>query len=52
MLNIILFKHPLTVFQPNQLPEVKEKQDILPVLDVLENWQLTVEDVFNWLSFA
>ncbi len=42
----------ITVFQPNQLPEVKEKQDILPVLNVLENWQLTVEDVFNWLSFS
>jgi Uma2 family endonuclease len=42
----------ITVFQPNQLPEVKEKQDVLPVLDVLNNWQLTVEDVFNWLSFV
>ena len=42
----------ITVFQPNQLPEVKEKQDILPVLDVLKDWQLTVEDVFNWLSFS
>jgi Uma2 family endonuclease len=42
----------ITVFEPNRLPEVKEKQDILPVLDVLQNWQLTVEDVFNWLSFA
>ena len=42
----------VTVFQPNQLPEVKEKQDILPVLDVLQNWQLTVEEVFNWLKFT
>jgi Uma2 family endonuclease len=42
----------ITVFQPNQLPEVKDKQDILPVLNVLENWQLTVEDVFSWLSFT
>jgi Uma2 family endonuclease len=42
----------ITVFQPNQLPEVKEKQDILPVLNVLGDWQLTVEDVFNWLSFS
>ncbi|BAZ40129.1 hypothetical protein NIES4101_60900 [Calothrix sp. NIES-4101] len=42
----------ITVFQPNQLPEVKDKQDILPVLDVLQNWQLKVEDVFNWLSFV
>ncbi len=42
----------ITVFQPNQLPEVKEKQDVLPILDVLNNWQLTVEDVFSWLSFV
>jgi Uma2 family endonuclease len=40
----------ITVFQPSQLPDVKEKQDILPVLDVLQ-WQLKVEDVFNWLKF-
>ena len=42
----------ITVFQPNQLPDVKEKQDILTVLDVLPNWQLKVEDTFNWLNFA
>ena len=42
----------VTVFQPNQLPEVKEKQDILPVLNVLQNWQLKVEDIFNWLNFS
>ncbi|AKG20724.1 Uma2 family endonuclease [Calothrix sp. 336/3] len=42
----------ITVFQPNQLPEVKEKQDILPILSVLGDWQLQVEDVFNWLHFA
>lgn len=41
----------ITIFQPNQLPEVKDKQDILPVLSILQNWQLIVEDVFNWLSF-
>ena len=41
----------VTVFQPNQLPEVKEKQDILPVLDVLQ-WQLKVEDMFGWLNFV
>ncbi|WP_019506858.1 Uma2 family endonuclease [Pleurocapsa sp. PCC 7319] len=42
----------ITVFQPNCLPEVKEKQDILPVLNVLQNWRLTVEDIFNWLNFS
>ncbi len=42
----------ITVFQPNQLPEVKDSLDILPMLDVLKDWQLTVEDVFNWLNFS
>ena len=42
----------VTVFQPSQLPDVKEKQDTLPVLDILQNWQLKVGDIFNWLNFA
>ncbi len=41
----------IMIFEPNKLPELKEKQDVLPVLSVLENWQLTVADVFSWLSF-
>ena len=41
----------VTVFKPNQLPDIKEKQDILPVLEVLQ-WQLKAEDVFSWLKFA
>ena len=41
----------VTVFQPNSLPDIKEKQDILPVLNVLQDWQLKVEDIFNWLKF-
>lgn len=42
----------IMIFEPNKLPELKEQQDILPVLSVLENWQLTVADVFNWLTFV
>ncbi|RCJ33964.1 hypothetical protein A6769_23270 [Nostoc punctiforme NIES-2108] len=42
----------IMIFEPNKLPELKEKQDILPVLSVLGNWQLTVADVFSWLSFV
>lgn len=39
----------VTVFQPKQLPEVKEGQDILPVLDVLSIWQLSVANLFSFL---
>ncbi|MGF1479674.1 MAG: Uma2 family endonuclease [Cyanophyceae cyanobacterium] len=42
----------ITVFQPDRLPEVKDQQDAVPVLDVLPNWQPTVDDVFKWLSFV
>ncbi|MBD0390294.1 MAG: Uma2 family endonuclease [Nostoc sp. C3-bin3] len=42
----------IMIFEPNKLPELKEQQDILPVLSVLGNWQLTVVDVFSWLSFV
>ncbi|AUT00297.1 hypothetical protein CLI64_07815 [Nostoc sp. CENA543] len=38
------------VFQPNKLPEVKYDADILPVLDVLSDWQIKVVDIFNWLK--
>jgi len=36
-------------FQANQLPEIKYNTDILPVLQVLANWQLTAADIFAWL---
>ena len=39
----------VTVFQPNQLPEFKEGKDILPVLDVISDWQLSVADLFSFL---
>lgn len=42
----------IMIFEPNKLPELKENQDILPVLSILENLQLTVGDVFSWLSFV
>jgi len=37
------------IFQPNQTPEVKSNDEILPVLSVLGDWQLSVADVFAWL---
>ena len=39
----------VTVFQPNQTPEFKEGKDILPVLDVISDWQLSVADLFSFL---
>lgn len=38
------------VFQPNKLPEVKYKADILPVLDVLSDWQVKASDIFSLLK--
>ncbi|WP_341530682.1 Uma2 family endonuclease [Nostoc sp. UHCC 0302] len=38
------------VFKPNKLPEVKYDTDILPVLDVLSDWQIQAADIFSWLK--
>jgi Uma2 family endonuclease len=37
------------IFYPNQTPEVLSNDDILPVLNVLGDWQLSVADLFSWL---
>ncbi len=39
------------VFKPQQQPEAKENQDILPVLDVLSGLQLSATNLFELLSF-
>lgn len=38
------------VFQPNQLPEIKLGEEIVTVLQCIPNWQLSVEQMFNWLK--
>lgn len=40
----------IMIFQPNQLPEIKSDNEILPVLKVLEDWRLSVNDMFQWLT--
>ncbi len=37
------------IFQPNQAPESKSNDEILPVLSVLADWQLSAADLFGWL---
>jgi hypothetical protein len=32
------------------LPEVKEKEDLLPSLEALKDWQLSMTEMFAWLS--
>lgn len=39
------------IFQGDRLPVIKSGNDILPVLDSLQNWQLSAEEMFNWLVF-
>jgi len=38
------------IFQPNQAPQIKSGNDILPVLDILSQWQFTPADLFGWLK--
>ena len=41
------------IFQPNQQPIAKEvDSEPLPVLELLGDWQLTLGDLFAWLSFT
>lgn len=40
------------VFKPQQQPEAKEGEDILPVLDVLSGLQLSANDLFGLLNFS
>jgi Uma2 family endonuclease len=40
----------VTVFYPQALPEVKEKEDLLPGLEDLKDWQLSVTEMFAWLK--
>lgn len=42
----------IMVFQPRQLPEIKYNDDNLTVLDVLQNWQILVNDIFSWLKLS
>ncbi|MGK7894221.1 MAG: Uma2 family endonuclease [Xenococcus sp. (in: cyanobacteria)] len=38
------------IFKPNQLPEIKSDEEFLPVLESLKDWQLSVTEMFSWLS--
>lgn len=40
------------IFRPQQEPKLLEGEKILPVLDIFGNWQLSVNELFSWLSFA
>lgn len=37
------------IFQDNQMPEIKTGGDSLPVMEVIQDWQLSVADLFSWL---
>ncbi|MEM9542555.1 MAG: Uma2 family endonuclease [Cyanobacteria bacterium P01_E01_bin.42] len=40
------------VFYPKQKPQFLEGEQILPVLGALGDWQLSVNELFSWLSFS
>lgn len=39
------------VYYPQRLPEIKEGTDTLPGLAILTDWQLTAQELFEWLVF-
>ncbi|MCB1190129.1 MAG: Uma2 family endonuclease [Leptospiraceae bacterium] len=38
------------IFKPDQLPEIKSENEILPVLKYIQDWGLSVSEIFNWLN--
>ncbi|MGY6529990.1 MAG: Uma2 family endonuclease [Cyanobacterium sp.] len=40
------------IFQANKLPEIKYHDDQLSTLDILQNWQISVDELFNWLKLG
>ena len=40
------------IFQPKKLPEIKYREEILPALEILTNWQLKVTDLFSLLKIT
>lgn len=40
----------IIIFKPGHQPEIKEGQENLPILSLLEDWQISVQDVFSWLT--
>jgi len=42
----------IITFKPGEQPEIKQNQDSLSVLSSLRDVQLSVQDVFSWLSLS
>ena len=42
----------VVIFEPNATPMVQADDDILSVLKVLGNWQLSAAELFGWLNFS
>lgn len=38
------------IFKPDQLPEIKADEEILPVLESIKDWQFSAQEIFNWLK--
>ncbi len=38
------------IFQPDQFPEIKSDEEILPVLKNIKDLQLSVKEMFTWLT--
>ncbi|MEG3437406.1 Uma2 family endonuclease [Pannus brasiliensis CCIBt3594] len=38
------------IFRLDRMPEIKREDDILPALPVLEDWRLSVREMFAWLT--
>lgn len=42
----------IMVYEGDELPETKRGSDILPILDILSEWQVSVEEIFSLLTLG
>lgn len=42
----------IAIFKPREQPEIKQNDDRLPVLSILNDWNISVRDVFSCLNFS
>jgi Uma2 family endonuclease len=38
------------IFKPDQLPEIKSNDEVLPLLECIPDWQLSAGEIFSWLK--
>lgn len=41
----------IMIFLPNKQPQIKQNNELLPMLSLLSDWQLSTQEIFDYLTF-